>query len=47
LNENQSVKEIIENGMVNKGKIRILRALAEDNKILTIYPIHKKTTIKR
>lgn len=47
MNENQSVKDLVETGFGTIGKIRILRALAEDNKLLTIYALHKKTSLKR
>ncbi|MDR4511176.1 MAG: hypothetical protein MRJ93_05655 [Nitrososphaeraceae archaeon] len=47
MSENHSVKDIVEIGFGTIGKIRILRALAEDNKLLTIYALHKKTSLKR
>jgi hypothetical protein len=40
-------KEIIEIGLGSIGKIKIMRALAEENKIFTIYALHKKTRLKR
>ena len=40
-------KEIIETGLGSIGKIRIMKALAEENKIATIYTIHKRTHLKR
>ncbi|MDX1372862.1 MAG: hypothetical protein R3321_10350 [Nitrososphaeraceae archaeon] len=47
MSENNSVKDIVEIGFGSIGKIRILRALAEDNKLQTIYALHKKTSLKR
>jgi hypothetical protein len=51
-NHNMSInymnsKEIIEIGLGSIGKIKIMRALAEENKICTIYALHKKTRLKR
>jgi len=40
-------KEIIETGLGSIGKIKIMKALAEDNKLATIYVLHKKTHLKR
>lgn len=40
-------KTIIENGIGTIGKIRILKALAEENKMVTIYVLHKRTGLKR
>ncbi|MDQ4101281.1 MAG: hypothetical protein M3115_03735 [Thermoproteota archaeon] len=40
-------KEIIEIGLGSIGKIKILRALAEENRLATIYVLHKKTHLKR
>ena len=40
-------KEIIEIGLGSIGKIKIMKALAEENKMLTIYALHKKTHLKR
>ena len=34
-------------GLGSIGKIRIMRALAEENKLATIYLLHKKTHLKR
>lgn len=42
-----SSKEIIEIGLGSIGKIKIMRALAEENKLATIYVLHKKTHLKR
>lgn len=40
-------KEIIETGLGSIGKIKILKALAEENRLATIYVLHKKTHLKR
>ena len=40
-------KEVIEIGLGSIGKIKIMKALAEENKMLTIYALHKKTHLKR
>ena len=40
-------KEIIEEGIGSLGKIKIIRALAEENKLATVYLLHKKTRLKR
>jgi DNA-binding transcriptional ArsR family regulator len=40
-------KEIIESGLGSIGKVKIIRALAEENKLATIYLLHKKTHLKR
>ena len=40
-------KEIMEIGLGSIGKIKIIRALAEENKLTTIYLLHKKTHLKR
>jgi predicted transcriptional regulator len=40
-------KEIIEKGLGSIGKIKIIRALAEENKLATVYVLHKKTHLKR
>jgi predicted transcriptional regulator len=42
-----SSKEVIETGLGSIGKIKIMKALAEENKMLTIYVLHKKTHLKR
>ena len=42
-----SSKEVIETGLGSIGKIKIMKALAEENKMLTIYALHKKTHLKR
>ncbi len=40
-------KEIIEIGLGSIGKIKIMKALAEENRLATIYVLHKKTHLKR
>jgi len=42
-----SPKGAIESGLGSIGKIKILKALAEENKMATIYLLHKKTGLKR
>jgi hypothetical protein len=42
-----SSKEIIETGLGSIGKIRIIKALAEESKLATVYVLHKKTHLKR
>lgn len=43
----ESSKEIIETGLGGIGKIKIIKALAEENKLATVYVLHKKTHLKR
>jgi len=40
-------KQIIEIGLGSIGKVKIMRALAEENKMVTVYILHKKTHLKR
>jgi hypothetical protein len=40
-------KETIETGLGSIGKIKIIKALAEENKLATVYVLHKKTHLKR
>lgn len=40
-------KESVETGIGSLGKIRIIKALAEESKFATIYLLHKKTHLKR
>jgi DNA-binding transcriptional ArsR family regulator len=42
-----SSKEIVEQGLGSIGKVKILKALAEGEKLATIYVLHKKTHLKR
>jgi hypothetical protein len=47
MSETMSSKEIIETGLGSIGKIRIIKALAEESKLATVYVLHKKTHLKR
>ena len=47
MNDPSNVKDIVEEGLGSIGKIKILRALAEEKKLLTVYKLHKKTHLKR
>ena len=47
MNDSFHVKDIVEEGLGSIGKIKILRALAEEKKLLTVYGLHKKTHLKR
>jgi hypothetical protein len=47
MDETMSSKEIIETGLGGLGKVKIIRALAEETKLATIYVLHKKTHLKR
>jgi Fic family protein len=47
MNDTFPVKDIVEEGLGSIGKIKILRALAEEKKLLTVYGLHKKTHLKR
>jgi hypothetical protein len=40
-------KEIIEVGIGSLGKVKIIKALAEESKMSTVYLLHKKTHLKR
>ena len=40
-------KKTIETGLGSIGKIKIIRALAEELKMATVYLLHKKTHLKR
>jgi|SRR5437763_14236093 predicted transcriptional regulator len=40
-------KEVIEIGLGSIGKVKIMKALAEEDKKTTIYTLHKKTYLKR
>jgi hypothetical protein len=42
-----SAKQMIETGLGSIGKIKIIKALAEEHKLATIYVLHKKTHLKR
>jgi hypothetical protein len=47
MSETMSSKEIIETGLGSIGKIKIIRALAEEGRLATVYVLHKKTHLKR
>lgn len=47
MSETMSSKEIIEIGLGSIGKIRIVKALAEENRLATVYVLQKKTRLKR
>lgn len=47
MNEIHHIKDIVEEGLGSLGKIKILRALSEEKKLVTIYALHKKTHLKR
>lgn len=43
----KTTKEIVEQGLGTLGKIKILKSLAEEGRMLTIYVLHNKTRLKR
>ena len=47
MNEIHDIKDIVEQGLGSLGKIKILRALSEEKRLVTIYALHKKTHLKR
>ena len=47
VSQTMSSKQIIEIGLGSIGKVKIIKALAEENKLATIYVLHKKTHLKR
>lgn len=47
VSQEMSSKQIIEIGLGSIGKIKIIKALAEENKLATLYVLHKKTHLKR
>jgi hypothetical protein len=47
MSETMSGKDIVETGLGSIGKIKIIKALAEETKLATIYVLHKKTHLKR
>ena len=47
VSQGMTSKEIIETGLGSIGKIKIMKALAEENKLATVYVLHKKTHLKR
>ena len=40
-------KDIIEKGLGGLGKLKLIKALAEEERMMTIYSLHKKTHLKR
>ncbi|HSN96283.1 MAG TPA: hypothetical protein VLR10_03765 [Nitrososphaeraceae archaeon] len=42
-----NAKDTIEKGLGSLGKIKLLKALAEEDRMMTIYSLHKKTHLKR
>lgn len=47
MNDIYHIKDIVEQGLGSIGKIKILRALSEEKKLVTVYTLHKKTHLKR
>lgn len=47
VSQEMSSRQIIEIGLGSIGKIKIIKALAEENKLATVYVLHKKTHLKR
>jgi DNA-binding transcriptional ArsR family regulator len=47
VSETTNIRQIVEIGLGSIGKIKIMKALAEENKLATIYSLHKKTHLKR
>ena len=45
--ETTTNKDIIEIGLGSIGKVKIMKALAEEGKMITIYALNKKTHLKR
>ena len=41
------MNDIIEKGLGGLGKIKLIKALAEEDRMMTIYSLHKKTHLKR
>ena len=42
-----NAKDTIEKGLGSLGKIKLVKALAEEDRMTTIYSLHKKTHLKR
>lgn len=42
-----NAKDIIEKGLGGLGKLKLIKALAEEERMMTIYSLHKKTHLKR
>jgi DNA-binding IclR family transcriptional regulator len=43
----QENRSILETGIGTLGKIKIIRALTEERRMVTIYVLHKRTGLKR
>jgi Fe2+ or Zn2+ uptake regulation protein len=42
-----TTKEIVEIGLGSIGKIKLIKALSDADKMATVYSLHKKTNLKR
>jgi response regulator of citrate/malate metabolism len=42
-----NAKDTLEKGLGSLGKIKLVKALAEEDRMMTIYSLHKKTHLKR
>jgi len=42
-----NARDTIEKGLGSLGKIKLVKALAEEDRMMTIYSLHKKTHLKR
>ena len=42
-----NAKDTVEKGLGSLGKIKLVKALAEEDRMMTIYSLHKKTLLKR
>ena len=42
-----NAKDTIEKGLGSLGKIKLVKALSEEDRMMTIYSLHKKTHLKR
>lgn len=42
-----NAKDTIEKGLGSLGKLKLVKALAEEDRMMTIYSLHKKTHLKR
>lgn len=40
-------KNVVEKGLGGLGKLKIIKALAEEDRMMTVYALHKKTHLKR
>jgi DNA-binding IclR family transcriptional regulator len=41
------MNDTIEKGLGGLGKIKLIKALAEEDRMMTVYSLHKKTHLKR